>query len=164
MRDVDFSEIYKLYAKRLYLFIYNKCRDTELAEDVVQTAFLKAIQNIDGFQGDSSIYSWITKIALNVLFEEWKKSSTQNVSLEEITSDGSELSATDSDILENLIKNEERSELYARISLLDENQQEIVKLRLQEVSFKKIGEIFGRNENWAKSNYHRAVKKLKEME
>ncbi len=164
MRDVDFSEIYKLYAKRLYLFIYNKCRDTELAEDVVQTAFLKAIQNIDGFQGDSSIYSWITKIALNVLFEEWKKSSTQNVSLDEITSDGSELSATDSDILENLIKNEERSELYARISLLDENQQEIVKLRLQEVSFKKIGEIFGRNENWAKSNYHRAVKKLKEME
>lgn len=164
MRDVDFSEIYKLYAKRLYLFIYNKCRDTELAEDVVQTAFLKAIQNIDGFQGDSSIYSWITKIALNVLFEEWKKSSTQNVSLEEITSDGSELSATDSDILENLIKNEERSELYARISLLDENQQEIVKLRLQEVSFKKTGEIFGRNENWAKSNYHRAVKKLKEME
>ena len=164
MRDVDFSEIYKLYAKRLYLFIYNKCRDTELAEDVVQTAFLKAIQNIDSFQGDSSIYSWITKIALNVLFEEWKKSSTQNVSLEEITSDGSELSATDSDILENLIKNEERSELYARISLLDENQQEIVKLRLQEVSFKKIGEIFGRNENWAKSNYHRAVKKLKEIE
>ena len=164
MRGVDFSEIYKMYAKRLYLFIYNKCRDTELAEDVVQTAFLKAIQNIDGFQGDSSIYSWITKIALNLLFEEWKKSSVQNVSLDAISSDGVDLSVTDSDILDDLIKNEERSELYDRISRLDENQQEICKLRLQEVSFKKIGEIFGRNENWAKSNYHRAVKKLKEME
>ncbi|MCR5205823.1 MAG: sigma-70 family RNA polymerase sigma factor [Lachnospiraceae bacterium] len=164
MRSVDFSEIYKLYAKRLYLYIYNKCRDTELAEDVVQTAFLKAIQNIDGFQGDSSIYSWITKIALNVLFEELKKSSARNVSLDEISSDGVDLSVTDSNILEDLIKDEERSELYDRISRLDENQQEIVKLRLQEVSFKKIGEIFDRNENWAKSNYHRAVKKLKEME
>ena len=51
--QVDFSEVYKQYAKRLYLFIFNKCMNSELAEDVVQTAFLKAIQNIDSFHGDS---------------------------------------------------------------------------------------------------------------
>ena len=162
--QVDFSEVYKQYAKRLYLFIYNKCRDTELAEDVVQTAFLKAIENIDKFQGNSSIYSWITRIAINILYEEWKKTEGKNESLDELLSNGVEKKLmVDNDMLDELINNEEREDLYDRIKRLNKKQQEIVKLRLQNLSFKEIGKMLNKNENWAKVNYHRAVKNLKEM-
>ena len=163
--QVDFSEVYKQYAKRLYLFIFNKCMNSQLAEDVVQTAFLKAIQNIDSFHGDSGIYTWITKIALNVLHEELQKPERNNLSLDEILLEISEkTNESDINALDSLIMSEERSELYNRISRLNKKEQEIVNLRLREVSFREIGEKFKRSENWAKVNYHRAVKKLKKME
>lgn len=163
--QVDFSEVYKQYAKRLYLYIYGKCRNSELAEDVVQTAFLKAIQKIDSFQGNSSIYSWITKIALNVLYEEWKVPDGKNASLDKLVTDGIDIvDNNDTDPLTDMIENEERSELYSRIASLSKKQQEIVELRLQAVSFREIGQRLKKNENWAKVNYHRAIKKLKEME
>lgn len=162
--QVEFSKLYKDYAKRLYLFIFSKCNNTELAEDVVQTAFLKAILNIGSFKEQSSIYSWITKIALNVLNEEWKKYGGEAVSLDSVNMDGEErFRASNKDILEELIENEERSELYSRIEKLGNIQREIVKMRLQEISFRDIGVNFGQSENWAKVNYHRAVKKLKNM-
>ncbi|MBR3581204.1 MAG: RNA polymerase sigma factor [Lachnospiraceae bacterium] len=163
--QVDFSEVYKQYAKRLYLYIYGKCRDSELAEDVVQTAFLKAILKIDSFQGNSSIYSWITRIALNVLYEELKAPGGKNASLDKLLTEGMDIVNTDyTDPLDDMIKSEERSELYSWINRLSKKQREIVELRLQEVPFREIGERFKKNENWAKVNYHRAVKKLKEME
>ena len=162
--QVDFSEVYKQYAKRLYLYIYGKCRDSELAEDVVQTAFLKAILKIDSFQGTSSIYSWITRIALNVLYEELKVPGGKNASLEKLLTEGIDIVNNDTDPLDDMIKTEERSELYSRIAQLSKKQQEIVELRLQEVPFREIGKRFKKNENWAKVKYHRAFKKLKEME
>ena len=125
--QVDFSEVYKQYAKRLYLFIYSKCRNSDLAEDVVQTAFLKAILNIDSFQGTGSIYSWITKIALNVLYAEWEKPDGKNESLDKLVSDGIEnIAVTDQDPIEDIIQSEERAELYSRINRLDQKQQDIV--------------------------------------
>ena len=162
--QVDFSEVYKQYAKRLYLFIYSKCRNSELAEDVVQTAFLKAILNVDSFHGTCSIYSWITKIALNVLYAEWEKPDVKNESLDKLVSDGIEnIAVTDQDPIENIIQNEERDELYNRINRLDQKRQNIVKMRMQGLSFREIGEKLDKGENWAKVNYHRAVEKLKSM-
>ena len=162
--QVDFSEVYKQYAKRLYLFIYSKCRNSELAEDVVQTAFLKAILNVDSFHGTCSIYSWITKIALNVLYAEWEKPDVKNESLDKLVSDGIEnIAVTDQDPIENIIQNEERDELYNRINRLDQKRQNIVKMRMQGLSFREIGEKLDKAENWAKVNYHRAVEKLKSM-
>ena len=162
--QVDFSEVYKQYAKRLYLFIYSKCRNSDLAEDVVQTAFLKAILNVDSFHGTCSIYSWITKIALNVLYAEWEKPDGKNESLDKLVADGIEnIAVTDQDPIEDIIQSEERAELYSRINRLDQKQQDIVNVRMQGVSFKEIGEKLNKSENWAKVNYHRAVEKLKSM-
>ena len=162
--QVDFSEVYKQYAKRLYLFIYSKCRNSYLAEDVVQTAFLKAILNVDSFHGTCSIYSWITKIALNVLYAEWEKPDVKNESLDKLVSDGVEnIAVTDQDPIEDIIQNEERDDLYNRINRLDQKRQNIVKMRMQGLSFREIGEKFNKSENWAKVNYHRAVEKLKSM-
>lgn len=162
--QVDFSEVYKQYAKRLYLFIYSKCRNSDLAEDVVQTAFLKAILNVDSFHGTCSIYSWITKIALNVLYVEWEKPDVKNESLDKLVSDGVEnIAVTDQDPIEDIIQNEERDDLYNRINRLDQKRQNIVKMRMQGLSFREIGEKLDKSENWAKVNYHRAVEKLKSM-
>ena len=160
--QADFSEIYKEYSKRLYLFIYGKCRNRDTAEDVLQTTFLKAIENIDRFRGDCSIYTWLCRIAMNTLYSEGKRFEQKNSSLDTLFQTNPELfTSEDADPLTNLIEQENYDELRCRISKLKPDHQKIINLRLNNIPFRIIGEYFGKSESWAKVNYHRAVKKLK---
>lgn len=162
--QADFSEIYHEYSKRLYLFIYGKCRNREIAEDVLQTTFLKAIMNIQGFRGDCAMYTWLSRIALNTLYSEGKLANNNNSSLDELSESNPDIFISDeTDPLQSIIEKENTDELYRRIALLNEDQQKIIKMRLKDIPFKKIGEAFGKNTAWAKMNYYRAVEKMKRL-
>ena len=55
--------------------------------------------------------------------------------------------------------------LYARLHRLAEPYKEVFLLRvLGQLSFRQIGQLFGKTENWACVTYHRARKKLQEEE
>ena len=162
--QADFSEIYKEYSIRLYLFIYEKCRNRDIAEDILQTTFLKAIENIDRFRGDCSIYTWLCRIAINTIYSEGRRIEGKNISLDELTDAGFEIFASENtDPLKKLLEKESVQELRRRISKLKSNHQKIVSLRLNNISFKAIGEYFGKSEAWAKMNYHRAIEKMKRL-
>lgn len=162
--QADFSKIYHEYSKRLYLFIYGKCRNREIAEDVLQTTFLKAIMNIQGFRGDCAMYTWLSRIALNTLYSEGKLANNNNSSLDELSESNPDIFISDeTDPLQSIIEKENTAELYRRIALLNEDQQKIIKMRLKDVPFKKIGESFSKNTAWAKMNYYRAVEKMKRL-
>ena len=61
------------------------------------------------------------------------------------------------------IEKEERQELYKRIDRLENPIKEIMYLRITgEMSFKEIGEILNKSENWARVNFYRGKQKLKE--
>src|SRR3954452_23188228 len=60
-----FAEIRALYAQRLYRRIALIIRNREDAEDALQDTFLHAYLAIPTFEGRSSIYSWLTRIAIN---------------------------------------------------------------------------------------------------
>ena len=162
--QADFSKIYHEYSKRLYLFIYGKCRNREIAEDVLQTTFLKAIMNIQGFRGDCAMYTWLSRIALNTLYSEGKLANNNNSSLDELSESNPDIFISDeTDPLQSIIEKENTAELYRRIALLNEDQQKIIKMRLKDVPFKKIGESCSKNTAWAKMNYYRAVEKMKRL-
>ena len=162
--QADFSEIYHEYSKRLYLFIYGKCRNRETAEDALQTTFLKAIMNIDSFRGECAMYTWLSRIALNTLYSETKLANNNNSSLDVLSETNPDIFISDdTDPLQSIIDKENTDELYRRIALLNEDQQKIVKMRLNDIPFKKIGESLGKNTAWAKMNYYRAVEKLKRL-
>lgn len=60
-----------------------------------------------------------------------------------------------------IISNDATSNIYNLILLLDEPCSEIFKLRFySELSFKQIGELFGKTDNWACVTFHRARKRL----
>lgn len=56
---MELENLYQEYAEMIYRFIWLKCRDRELAEDIVQSTFLKAIQRIDSFHGECKISTWL---------------------------------------------------------------------------------------------------------
>lgn len=60
-----FTDLYRTYSRRLYKVIYAITKNPEDAEDVLQETFLRAYLGIQSFEGRSTIYSWLTRIAIN---------------------------------------------------------------------------------------------------
>jgi RNA polymerase sigma-70 factor (ECF subfamily) len=60
-----FAELQRLYSRQLYSTIFRITRNREDAEDVLQDTFLRAYLSLRNFQGRSSVYSWLTRIAIN---------------------------------------------------------------------------------------------------
>lgn len=60
-----FEELVRLYQADVWRFAYHFTRDTALAEDVTQEAFLRAFRFLKGFRGDSKFTSWLFRIARN---------------------------------------------------------------------------------------------------
>jgi RNA polymerase sigma-70 factor (ECF subfamily) len=60
-----FAEIQRLYSRQLYITIFRITRNREDAEDALQDTFLRAYLALSGFEGRSSVYSWLTRIAIN---------------------------------------------------------------------------------------------------
>jgi RNA polymerase sigma-70 factor (ECF subfamily) len=60
-----FAELYAIYSTRLYRTIFGITKSPEDAEDALQDTFLRASLAIRGFEGRGSVYSWLTRIAIN---------------------------------------------------------------------------------------------------
>jgi RNA polymerase sigma-70 factor (ECF subfamily) len=79
-----FTELVNRYERKIYRLAKNITQNNEDAEDVLQDAFLKAYEHLDGFQGNSKFYTWIVRIAVNeALMKLRKRKSDRTVPLDE---------------------------------------------------------------------------------
>src|SRR5699024_8097527 len=69
----EFKKIYQLYFKDVYYYILSLSRDKQLAEDITSETFLKAINAIDKFRGDTKLRVWLCQIAKNEYFSYLRK-------------------------------------------------------------------------------------------
>ena len=63
--SVAFAELREIYSPRIYRQLLAITRNKEDAEDALQDAFLRAYMGLHKFEGRSSFYSWLTRIAIN---------------------------------------------------------------------------------------------------
>lgn len=155
----NMEEIYREYAKTVNKFLFCLTHDSYLSEELTQETFYLAIKNINTFKGQSKISVWLCQIAKNLWYNELKKQK-RNVTL---SNEDLEKIPTVEDIDDIIIENEKKQNLYNQIEKLDENLKQIVFLRIVgDMSFKEIGEVFNKTENWARVNFYRAKQKLKE--
>lgn len=162
-----FDEIYEKYAKLVYGYALQLCRNPVTAEDIMQTVFLKAIEHADCFQGKCEVSTWLCQIAKNTWLDMCKSSETKNRSMEQLTERQGEGAVAGGegqkpDVLQQLIQGEEQARLYQKLHLLPEPYKEIFMLRvLGCLSFREIGDIFGKTDTWGRVMYYRAREKLK---
>ncbi len=84
----DFDKVYSEYFSEVYKFVFSLCRDAALTEEITQETFFKALRNIEKFNGNCKLSSWLCQIAKNTFYSYAKKNKRQvNCSLELITSD-----------------------------------------------------------------------------
>ena len=166
-----FEEIYREYFRDVYLYILGISKNEQIAEDVTQDTFFKAMKAIDDFHGECDIRVWLCQIAKNEYFSFLRKQKK----VVHIGSESEEqwemqisnsLNKSGEKSIERQIVDQETAELIHQIlHEMQEPYKEVFHLRVfGELSFQQIGKIFGKTENWACVTYHRAKMKIqKEM-
>lgn len=162
---MELDDLYQEYAKMLYRFIYLKCKDKELSEDIVQTTFLKAISQIDSFKGESKISTWLCQIAKNEYLNYCRKHKGQQKGDVHIDNAKEPLFKQEQyycdTALEKIILNEQAGVIRKVLHTLKEPYKEVFMLRVYgECSFGEIGELFQKNDTWARVTYYRAKEKI----
>ena len=152
------EKIYTQNAKLVYGFLLSKCKDAHVAEELTQETFLQALKSFDSYNGTCKISVWLCQIAKHLLYQYWSKHK-----------DTISLSSVDWEIpnsvnLEQLVMNRmEIEDIRTKINELPENMRKVVFFRIsQNLSFKEIGEIMEKSENWARVTFFRAKELLKD--
>lgn len=155
----NMEQIYEQYFETVYKYLFCLTRNSDIAEELIQETFYRAVKKIHTFKGDCKISVWLCQIAKNLWYDECRKNRKK---LE--TSEDTFLEIKDSDNTEEkVIQNEEKMILYKKLQKLDEKTREVVYLRITgELSFKEIGMILNQTENWARVTFYRGKQKLKE--
>lgn len=157
--SMEIQKMYQDYAIPVKRYVLSLCRNESISEDIVADTFCKAIKNIDSFQG-GKILTWLCTIARNTYLDYIKKKEYANLPL----SDEMEHQILDKQILpeQAMIQKEEKTQLYRLIQRLGPEEKDVVYLRIfAELSFKEIGSILGKSENWARVIFYRSKNKLK---
>ena len=146
------EEIYKMYSRKVFLFLLSKTNNEDIAEELTQETFFQAVQCIDKFKGNSSILTWLCGIAKNVWLKDLRKRQ-KTVSIEdnipEITNK------------EHMDVQWEQKEILQLIHGMDEPVREVMYLRLiSNLTFAEIGEIIGKTENWTRVTFYREKQKI----
>lgn len=155
------KDIYIQYANTVKRFLISFTGNADLAEDLTQETFYQAYKSINRYNGDCKMSVWLCQIAKHVYFDYLKKEKhIQNVELENL-----EIFATEKyreNLEESYLVKEKIQELLFTVKNAKEPYGQVFWLRAyEEMSFKEIGEILGKSENWARVNYYRAKEWIK---
>lgn len=151
------EEMYKNYFTAIYKFLICLTHDVDLAEDLTQETFYKAIKNISQFKNDSKIYVWLCSIAKNLYYDHCRKNNKYiTLNIDDILN--IEASEFTNDILAKQILSE-------NMQILSDEAKKVIYLRLiGNLSFKEISIILNKSEVWARVTFYRGKEKIKGAE
>ena len=155
-----FEVLVNTYKERLYWHIRRIVLNHDDTDDVLQNTFIKVFNHIDGFKGESKLYSWLYRIATNEAL------SFLNTKSKKMGIDNSELQEKMAGRLEADVYfegDEIQLKLQRAIATLPQRQKMVFNMKyFDELKYKEIAEILGTSVGGLKASYHLAVKKLEE--
>ena len=160
----DLSEMYKSYANEVKRFLHCLTSNVDLAEELTQETFYQAVKSIHRYNGECKLSVWLCQIAKHTYYDYLKKEKyRKHASLEQLAQTGVDIQSYEDLPDAALIKKGTLQAIHHEIQRLKEPHREIFLLRTTlEISFKEIGEIFEKSENWARVTYYRAKCQLAE--
>ncbi len=124
----------------------------DLSEELTQETFYRAIKNIHKFRGDAKISTWLCQIAKYVFYQHIDKKKRHK----EVSIDTAVEVQVEKQLEQEYVDNEGKLRIYKKIHTLSSPLKDVLMLRLTgDLSFKEIGDILGKSENWARVTYYR---------
>ena len=166
--DKAFDELLARYQGKLYNYICFIVRNKELAEDLFQETFVKAIVTIQQgrYTAGGKFGAWITRIAHNLVIDFFRQERNENtISNDEVEGDlFNDLKLADETVENRMVNEQALEEVRRLIDYLPDNQREVVYMRFyQDLSFKEIADITGVSINTALGRMRYALLGMRRM-
>ena len=155
----DIEQIYKEYFETVNKYLFCLTQNNDISEELTQETFYRAVKKINTYRGECKISVWLCQIAKHLWYDYCRKNK-------KITNEDEIFNIQEMNLLEEkVISNDEKISLYKKMQNLDEKTREVMYLRITgELSFKEIGVILNKTENWARVTFYRGKNKLKEVD
>lgn len=160
-RNYGFNLMVRHYQERVYWHIRKMVIDHDDTDDIVQDTFIKVWNNLDKFREDSSLYTWIYKIATNECLNFLNKKKGRFFM--PINDVGKELSGK-IDSGSHISGDEIQMKLQKALLKLPDKQRMVFNMKyFDDMKFDQISEITGTSVGALKASYHHAVKKVEDF-
>lgn len=155
---MDFDFIYETYFKDVFLYLRSLSANGDIAEEIAQETFVKALRSLDKFDGSKDIRAWLFTIAKNTYYTYCKR---QKIYTGEEPPENIE--DTQSVFFDRIADEETAFRIHQFLHNLKEPYKEVFYLRVfGELPYEKIAALFGKNSSWARVIFYRAKLQIKE--
>ncbi len=171
-REAAFRELVRRYERPIFSLIYRMVRDRELAEDLAQETFVKAINAVASYRPEYKFSSWIFKIANNATIDHLRKRELSTLSIEgsphaqtpeAMDATALQLGTRDPGPLEELEARELGGAIEAAIGELRPEYRSCILLRhVEGRPYEEIAQILGLPLGTVKTYIHRARHELRQ--
>jgi len=154
-----FNQLYLAHVRPIYRYIFSKVGEVKQAEDITAQVFLAALESLPRYNHDGHFEAWLYGIARHKLADHYRSRSLElpiDVAGDESDKKGEPLST--------IIQVEEFQHLSRLIHQLDEQDQELLRLRfVAELSFAEIARIIDSNMEATKKRFYRLLDHLRKQ-
>ena len=160
-RDKEaFCTLMERYRNMLFGTAYLMMRDRGQAEDIVQETLIQTWKHLPSFRLQSNIKTWLIRIVLNEVKQQFRKKAVQTVVLEQSAEIANDFGKPETD----MILDENRLRLKRTVEMLSQEHREVVVLRyFSELTVPEIAAAIGQREGTVKSRLNRALNHLNEI-
>ncbi len=158
--ESEMDIIYRKYYKDVLLFAKSLSGSMDVAEDIAQNTFYKAVKNIHKFRGDCDIRIWLCKIARNDYMNYLRKQKRlkNNVDVEQLINNVQDDSVN---LLGHVEDKESAKEIKEILEILEEPYKSVFSMKvIQDLPYTMIAKTFNKTESWARVTYYRAKSKI----
>ena len=156
-----FEILVRQYSEQLYWQVRRIVLNHEDANDVLQNAFIKAWNGLACFHGDSRIFTWLSRIAINESLDFVRRQKNMAV----VSTDDKEASVANTLMADEYFDGDgTEAQLQEAIASLPEVQRTVFTLRYyDEMKYSEMSKLLNTSEGSLKASYHIAVKKISEF-
>jgi RNA polymerase sigma-70 factor (ECF subfamily) len=158
-----FGQLVQRYQDRLFHSMLQIVRSHEAAEDTVQEAFLRAYKGLGSFQRQSSFYTWLYRIALNLVLTQRRRVRPERPldgAWEDPSGEPSDLGQQPGD---RLVRQERMAQIQDALAKLDQDQRAVLVLRaIEGYDYQTIARVLGLSVGTVRSRLHRARARVRD--
>jgi RNA polymerase sigma-70 factor (ECF subfamily) len=163
----QFDGVVANHRPQIFRFLLASTRDVDLAETLTQDCFLKAHRNWSHFRGESSVLTWLMRIAINLQKDHWRnrrlqfwrQTRTNAIDLDEASE---WLPSGERTAEQRILAKEQVAHVWSAVENLSERQRTVFLLRyIEELELKEIADLTGMGEGTVKAHLSRALARVR---
>ena len=165
----DFDSVVAGHRAQIFRFLLASTRDVDLAETLTQDCFLKAHRNWSNFRGESSVLTWLMRIAINLQKDQWRNRRLQfwrqtRINAVDLDEASEWLPSGERTAEQRILAKEQVAHVWRAVEDLSNRQRTVFLLRyVEEMDLKEIAEATGMGEGTIKAHLSRALARVRKQ-